>query len=85
MRRHPPPTIRASPSTAPSCARLAAAMALLTTVQREVLVLHDVEGWKHEEIAAHIGVSAVTSRTHLFKARRRLRVALGADILASVA
>lgn len=66
-------------------ARLAAAMALLTTVQREVLVLHDVEGWKHEEIAAHIGVSAVTSRTHLFKARRRLRVALGADILASVA
>lgn len=60
-------------------ARLAAAMETLTTAQREVLLLHDVQGWKHEEIAAHVGVAAVTSRTHLFKARRRLRRALGAD------
>jgi RNA polymerase sigma-70 factor (ECF subfamily) len=59
-------------------AHLSAAVETLTATQREVLLLHDVEGWKHAEIAAHIGCSAVTCRTTLFKARRRLR-----DVLAS--
>jgi RNA polymerase sigma-70 factor, ECF subfamily len=66
-------------------ARIAAAMDVLSATQREVLLLHDVEGWRHGEIAAHIGVSPVTSRTHLFKARQRLRLALGADFRAWVA
>ena len=66
-------------------ARLAAAMTVLSATQREVLLLHDVQGWKHDEIAAHIGVSPVTSRTHLFKARQRLRLALGAEFRAWVA
>jgi len=57
--------------------RLAAALDTLSDVQREVLLLHDVEGWKHEEIAAHLGVRPGTSRSYLFSARRRMRAVLG--------
>lgn len=41
--------------------------------QRMVLVLHDVEGMKHREIAEHLGIPEGTSKTHLFNARRSLR------------
>jgi RNA polymerase sigma-70 factor (ECF subfamily) len=44
---------------------------------RTVLVLHDVEGYRHEEIAERLGVTAGTSKSQLFHARRALRVALG--------
>jgi RNA polymerase sigma-70 factor (ECF subfamily) len=43
---------------------------------RTVFVLHDVEGWRHEEIAAMTGTAVGTSRAHLFRARRLLRAAL---------
>jgi RNA polymerase sigma-70 factor, ECF subfamily len=43
---------------------------------REVLVLHDVEGYTHEEIGETLGVAAGTSRSQLFKARARLRETL---------
>jgi RNA polymerase sigma-70 factor, ECF subfamily len=56
---------------------LEAALALLTTVQREVVLLHDLDGWTHADIAAAIGTSEGMSRQHLFNARRRLREALG--------
>lgn len=46
---------------------------------RTVLVLHDVEGYKHEEIAGHLGVSVGTSKSQLFHARRALRLSLGVD------
>lgn len=45
---------------------------------RQVLVLHDVEGYTHEEIGAALGVAAGTSRSQLFKARARLRDSLAA-------
>src|SRR5688500_12998598 len=40
---------------------------------RQVLVLHDVEGFTHEEIAEFLGVTAGTSKSQLFKARARMR------------
>ena len=43
---------------------------------RQVLVLHDVEGYTHEEIGEALGVAAGTSRSQLFKARARLRESL---------
>jgi RNA polymerase sigma-70 factor (ECF subfamily) len=58
-------------------ARLAAALATLPAPWRETLVLHEVEGWTHDEIAAHLGVRPGTSRSYLFDARRRLRTVLG--------
>ena len=61
--------------------RLSDAMAELSDVQREVLLLHDVEGWKHREIAALIGVAEGTVRAHLFHARRAMREALGRELL----
>lgn len=59
--------------------RLVSAMANLSDVQREVLLLHDVEGWKHREIAELIGVAEGTVRAHLFHARRAMREMLGAE------
>ena len=50
-----------------------AALASLPAIQREVVLLHDLHGWSHEEIAGVIGTSSGMSRQHLFKARKRLR------------
>jgi len=57
--------------------RLEAALGVLTTTQREVVLLHDLDGWTHADIAAAIGTSEGMSRQHLFHALRRLREALG--------
>ncbi len=40
---------------------------------RSVFVLHDVEGYEHEEVADLLGVSVGTSKSQLHKARMRLR------------
>ena len=40
---------------------------------RAVFLLHDVQGYKHAEIARLLGVSVGTSKSQLFKARRRIR------------
>jgi RNA polymerase sigma-70 factor (ECF subfamily) len=40
---------------------------------RQVLVLHDIEGYTHEEIATFLGVTPGTSKSQLFKARARMR------------
>ncbi len=40
---------------------------------RAVFVLHDVEGFKHEEIAQNLGISAGTSKAQLHRARMILR------------
>ncbi|HUP21101.1 MAG TPA: sigma-70 family RNA polymerase sigma factor [Gemmatimonadota bacterium] len=45
---------------------------------REVLVLHDVEGYTHEEIGSAMGVASGTSRSQLFKARAKLRAMMSA-------
>jgi RNA polymerase sigma-70 factor (ECF subfamily) len=56
--------------------RLAAAVDDLPLGYRTVFVMHDVEGYKHEEIAAVLGVSSGTSKAQLSRARAKLRVAL---------
>jgi RNA polymerase sigma-70 factor, ECF subfamily len=58
-------------------ARLQDALSELGDVQREIVLLHDLEGWRHAEIAAHLGVSETMSRRHLSDARKRLRALLG--------
>ena len=40
---------------------------------RAVFVLHDVEGYTHEEIARELGITAGGSKSQLFKARAKLR------------
>ncbi len=60
---------------------LEAAIAELGPAQREVMLLHDLEGWKHREIADSLGLSEGMSRQHLFNARRKLRERLGAKFL----
>ena len=57
--------------------RLGDALATLSDAQRAVVLLHDVEGWGHREIANLLGVAEGTSRATLFAARRRLRALLG--------
>jgi len=52
------------------------ALADLPDAQRIVVVLHDVEGFTHEEIAAQLGMAAGTSKATLSRARRVLRDAL---------
>ncbi len=60
---------------------LEAAIAELSPAQREVVLLHDLEGWKHREIADSLGLSEGMSRQHLFNARRKLRERLGVKFL----
>ncbi|MEO6444462.1 MAG: sigma-70 family RNA polymerase sigma factor [Gemmatimonadaceae bacterium] len=43
---------------------------------RTVFVLHDVEGYTHEEIGQLLGIQSGTSKAQLFRARARLRAAL---------
>jgi RNA polymerase sigma-70 factor (ECF subfamily) len=43
---------------------------------REVVVLHDIEGYTHDEIAGLLGIEPGTSKSQLFRARRAMRVAL---------
>lgn len=52
------------------------ALGTLPPGAREVFVLHDVEGYRHEEIASMIGVATGTSKAQLHRARRLLRKAL---------
>jgi RNA polymerase sigma-70 factor (ECF subfamily) len=53
-----------------------AALAKLPDGAREIFVLHDVEGYKHEEIAELLGVTAGTSKSQLHRARMALRAGL---------
>jgi len=40
---------------------------------RMVLILHDIEGFKHREIAVTLGITEGTSKSQLFQARKRMR------------
>ena len=54
-------------------------VATLPPRARAVLVLHDVEGWKHEEIAIELGMAVGSSKAQLHRARGLLRTRLGAN------
>ena len=53
------------------------AVATLPPRARAVLVLHDVEGWKHEEIATELGMAVGSSKAQLHRARGLLRTRIG--------
>ena len=55
------------------------AVATLPERARAVLVLHDIEGWKHEEIATELGMAVGSSKAQLHRARKLLRQRLGDD------
>ena len=52
---------------------LEAAIAALATGFRQVLVLHDVEGFTHDEIATMLSIAPGTSKSQLARARQRVR------------
>jgi RNA polymerase sigma-70 factor (ECF subfamily) len=58
--------------------RIARAMAALTDVEREALVLKEFEGLKYHEIAERLGVPLGTVMSRLYAARQRLADALEA-------
>ena len=53
------------------------AIELLPDGYRAVLVLHDIEGWTHREIAVALDVTEGTCKSQLFAARRWIRSYLG--------
>ncbi len=75
VERHPAPAVMNAERV-----DLAAAIAELPARARAVVVLHDVEGFTHEEIARHFGIAAGTSKSTLSRARVLLRRRLGGTI-----
>ncbi len=56
--------------------RMAKAIDSLSDKYRTVFVMHDVEGYTHDEISGALSIPIGTSKSHLFQARSKLRVAL---------
>jgi len=56
---------------------LSGALRSLASDSETVVILHDLEGFKHPEIAKILGIPEGTCRSHLSKARRQLRDRLG--------
>jgi RNA polymerase sigma-70 factor (ECF subfamily) len=60
---------------------LEAALATLSETQRQIVLLHDMDGWTHADIAESLEITEVRSRQHLFVARKLLRERLGPHLL----
>ncbi len=60
--------------------RLQDAVDGLPDMYRTVFLMHDLEGYKHKDIAASLGVAVGTSKARLFRARAKLREALGEEM-----
>lgn len=73
-----PAAFETAPPPTPAGTRLdlEQAIALLPPQARAVFVLHDVEGWRHDEIAERLGVAVGTSKAQLHRARKLLQEAL---------
>jgi len=75
----PPDELPEPPTRNPDpCSRLdlERAVAQLPEGYREILLLHDVEGYTHEEIAQALEIEASTSRSQLARARAAMRAGL---------
>ena len=68
-----------SPETPGDVAALQDAVAALPDRLRSVLVLKEMEGYSHAEVAALLGISEGASRARLLRAMTRLRRTLGED------
>jgi len=60
------------------------AMDQLPDGMRQILILHDVEGYTHEEIGEVLGVTAGTSKSQLFKARAKMRELLRPSLVSEI-
>ena len=71
-------TLAAAPPLRSSLAAidLERAIGQLPSGSRSVLVLHDVEGYTHAEMAALLGVTTGTTKTQLHRARKALKESL---------
>jgi RNA polymerase sigma-70 factor (ECF subfamily) len=65
--------------SAPARIDVERALARLPPGYREVVVLHELEGYTHEEIAELLGIEPGTSKSQLHHARRRLRAMIQED------
>ncbi len=69
-----PLEVIAAPRRTPELAMdVEAALARLPEGMRRILVLHDIEGYTHEEIAEQFGIAVGTSKSQLHRARLALR------------
>src|SRR5262245_21736224 len=69
----PQPEPTASSPSSDSAIDVRRAIALLPERYRTVIVLHDVQGFAHTEIAEILGIDPGTSKSQLFNARRAMR------------
>jgi RNA polymerase sigma-70 factor, ECF subfamily len=76
------PAPEASGSDPSMSQRLERALALLPAGYRAVLVLHDIHGMNHDEVAEILGCHVGTSKSQLHKARARMRDLLGPALAA---
>ncbi len=60
--------------------RLEQAIEALPDIYRTVFLMHDLEGYGHREIAETLDVAEGTSKARLFRAREKLRAALGEEM-----
>lgn len=72
-------TTDGGPDRAVDRVTLSRAMDRLPDGYRTVLVLHDLEGYTHEEIAAQLSITPGTSKSQLHKARARMRALLNEE------
>jgi RNA polymerase sigma-70 factor (ECF subfamily) len=68
---------------------LETALSRIPEVHRQIVMLHDLEGWKHREIAQLLELPSGTVRSHLHFARKALRqelskTAVGADTIRKI-
>jgi RNA polymerase sigma-70 factor (ECF subfamily) len=77
----PPPRLEPAdePTTGPPVDDVARIVAALPPGAREVLLLHDVEGFTHAEIAEMLGIEDGTSKSQLSRARAAVRAALDTE------
>ena len=64
--------------------RLTGALAQIPDTHRQVVLLHDLEGWPHKDIGDALGITEGSSRVYLHKARKALREILGPDMAGEV-
>lgn len=73
----PPASTGALPDRCAEVAELGeilnAGLQTLGARERAVLLLRDLDGWPHADIAAHLGISETMSRRHLSDARKAMR------------
>src|SRR5216117_2954481 len=69
-------SVETDPDQSFMMATIETAASKLSPGARAVFLLHDVEGFTHEEIAERLGITSGGSKSQLFKARAKLRTLL---------